>query len=453
MTDPSTTTPPRRPAFLLGTWAIAAIAQFLIATNPGYFSHDELQWAVRAAVDTPAQLPWFGWSDLAQFQWRPLTFNLWLPLSWLLFAHPLAWHLLWVAIGAGLATVFAALLHRLGATERTARTAALAFALGPYAVYVHGWVATLADLLWLGIALALAHALLTMHEQYRRGAFTAGAAANTTIVAFAATALALAAKEAALAIPAVLALAWLLRRRERWLAAATLGAGIAAVVYLVLRLPVLLSGAGGDAYALAPDQVPKQWLAYHLFVLRPSTFEVAGLWNASTVSLAVAGAMWLGLWTVVLRANPRLGLALVLGGAVALAPTLPLAMTSNQYGYAFSAWTIACVALAWPRLSRGGRALVWVFMLVTIWHGANVQREMRRAGERQALFQPALVAALETHRGPLRLHAPEREWLYRRLTTGVPSWHGHQIGERVRWVGTPEAAHLVVAENGQLVPP
>lgn len=444
---------PRRGAFLFGTWAVVAIAQFLLATNPGYFSHDELQWAIRADVDTVAQLPWFAWTDVAQFQWRPLTFNLWLLTSWALFDTPMAWHTLWVLLGAGAATALASLLLRLGATTRVARGAALAFALGPYAVYVHGWIATLADLLWVGIALALAHALLTIRDHWRQPeGRTAGALANTAIVAFAATGLALAAKEAALAIPAVLVLCWGLRPRDTWLAAAAGGALVAAAIYLVVRLPVLLSGGGGDAYALAPELAPQQWLAYHLFVLRPSTFEVAGLWNASVVALALAAGVWLALWVAVARADRRLAAALVLGGALMLAPTLPLAMTSNQYGYAFSLWTVACVALAWPKLALPSRTLVWLFVVANVWHGANVQREMHRTGERQALFQPALAAALATQRGDLHLYAADRPWLYRRLTTDVASWRGHPIGDRVVWVESAERADLVVAENGQLVP-
>src|SRR5688572_15461639 len=201
MTDP---TPVPRPAgFLFGTWLLAMLAQFLIATNPGYFSHDELQWGVRA--DGPlAQLPWMSWADMTIFQWRPLTFNAWLVVSHLLFDTPVAWHVLWVAIGSGIATMLASLLLRLGTTSRVARGAALAFALGPYAVFVHGWVATLADLLWVGIALALAHALVTFGAPGRPESRSPRALVPIAIAAFAATALALTAKEAAVVIPGLL---------------------------------------------------------------------------------------------------------------------------------------------------------------------------------------------------------------------------------------------------------
>ena len=113
-----TDTAPRHGGFLIATWLVAAIAQFLIATNPGYLSHDELQWAVRADVATLRDLPWVAWFDLQVFQWRPLTFNLWLPLSWALFDHPVAFHLLWVVLGSGLAVALAALLLRLELAPR-----------------------------------------------------------------------------------------------------------------------------------------------------------------------------------------------------------------------------------------------------------------------------------------------------------------------------------------------
>ena len=89
-------------------------------------------------------------------QWRPLTFNGWLLLSNALFESPRAMHSLWVLMGSTIAAGLSWLLLRMGLGWRTAVLAGLAFALNPYAAYVHGWVATLADLLWVGASLALA---------------------------------------------------------------------------------------------------------------------------------------------------------------------------------------------------------------------------------------------------------------------------------------------------------
>src|SRR5690606_29049911 len=86
-----------------GPWLLAVVAagilgQGLLALNPGYFSHDELQWAAFGHGEL-ASLGWVDPRDLSQLQYRPLTFNLWLLLGNALFAHPQAFHALWVALG------------------------------------------------------------------------------------------------------------------------------------------------------------------------------------------------------------------------------------------------------------------------------------------------------------------------------------------------------------------
>lgn len=440
---------PVRPARLhaLPMLVLLVALQWLLVANPGYFSHDELQWGAAADVAGWRDLPWVSWTDVGTFQWRPLTFNLWLPLSHALFGTPQAMHLAWVAMGSALALALGGLLLRLGATANVARGAAVLFVLGPYAAYVHGWVGTLADLLWVGLALGLAHALLSL--QARRAPPTAVALAS-----FALTALALLAKEAALAIPALLALAAWLHRDGPVRPAAVLGSGLAALAYLALRLDTLVAPGDATSYALSPGSAPRNWATYWLFPLRPTAFEASGLWHATPTHLALATGLLLGLVALVARPMPRLALALVAGVTLALAPALPLAFAANQYGYGAWAWMVACVALAWPRLRRPGRALVLFLALVSGWHGVNVQREMQRVGEKQVVFQPALVAALATHAGELRLRVPERDdWIYRRLSHEIPAWRGQPIGDRVVWVDGAGDADFAVAGDGRLVAP
>jgi len=44
-------------------WLLALLGQALLIANPGYFSHDELQWAAFAGTSGP--IPWVSWTDLA----------------------------------------------------------------------------------------------------------------------------------------------------------------------------------------------------------------------------------------------------------------------------------------------------------------------------------------------------------------------------------------------------
>ncbi len=441
---PPNPTPLLRPLLLLGL--LAVLAQALLALNPGYFSHDELQWGAAANVAGWRDLPWVGWTDVDTFQWRPLTFNLWLVLSHALFEAPQAFHALWVLLGSGLAVTLAALLLRLGATPALSVGAGLVFALNPYAAYVHGWVATLADLLWVGAGLALAHALLTLRRRQ-------AGKLSFVVVAFALTATGLLAKEAALALPALLGLVWWLSGRERSLCWAMLGSSLAAALYLALRLPALLAPGEGDRYSLALDAVPHNLAAYPLFLLQTSVVEIGPIGRLSMPRLLTAAALLALALFLIARRSPRLALATALGGALALAPALPLSVPSNQYGYGFAAWCVACVALAWPRLGRAGRSLLVLLSVLVVWHGVNVQRDLRRVGERQAVFQPALAEALAGRDDVLVLQVSTKdEWMYRRLTHAIPAWRGTPIETRVRLAQPGEAADLRVLDDGRLQP-
>ena len=455
MTEP---TPSHFPAATLpqraAPWIVlllACLAQAVLALNPGYFSHDELQWGAAADVPRGAPLPWFPWTDTTMLQWRPLTFNSWLLVSNALFETPRALHALWVLMGSAIAAGLSWLLVRMGLGWRLAAGAGLVFALNPYAAYVHGWVATLADLLWVGASLLLAARL---HQLYRQPPSVPSVALRAGAWAFALTALALLAKETALVIPGLVALAWLLAGRGRTLGAATLASGLAAAVYLALRAATLLAPAESSGYALAPAAAPMNFATYAMYLPVPASFEVNTLWLRSGGQLALSALLMLVLAGSVVRASARLGLAMVLGAALAVGPVLVLPQTATQYGYGFSLWLVACTALAWPRLGRPGRALVLVLTVLTVWHGARVQRDMRAVGERQAVFQPALVAALAGHEGPLRLRRdPDFGWAYQRLTHRVPAWRGQAIGDRVVWVEEAAAADYSVADDGSLARP
>ena len=421
-------------------WLVAAIVfllQWPLVLNPGYFSHDELQWAAFAAAG--AQVPWL---DLATFQYRPLTFNLWMALSRALFDTPMLFHALLVAWGSLNAGLLFVLGRGFGMPAWPAAAGALVFALSPYATYTHGWAGCIADLAWMSCALAIGLVV----QRARRIAVAGAAAAALTLVA-------LLAKEAAFAIPPLLLVAWWWDgRRAKWLAA-TLGAGMVAALYLVARLDVLLDAPReGAQYSLSLLHVPMRWLEYQAFPpLLPllETFTVA----QRPLPAAIAALLWIGMFAALLRASRRLALLFLLGGVAALLPVLPLASSFNHYAYGFAAIASMAVAAAWPAASRPGRIAIAAFATLTVLHGNLVMWRLHEVGRIQSVFSPALAAAVQAEgEVTLELDPDAKEWVFRRLTHDIPSYRGVAIGARVRLASNGEAADYRVLADGRLQP-
>jgi hypothetical protein len=423
-------------AWLAGL-ALLLAAYLPVAGNAGWFSHDELQWGALADVAHLRELPFVPWGALETFQWRPLTFNLWLLLDWAS-GDIQRLHQVWLALAGGVSMLLFLLLRRLGAAPARAGAAVLAFALGPYAMYVHGWVATLADLLWVAAGLAGALGVLRCRPE-RLGAAAACAALATTVGLFA--------KEAAIALPALALLAcWLARGEARW-RGALLGSALPVALYLALRLPTILWGERpGGTYAWSFADIPLRWGEAHVWPFLHDVFEPNNLpllpfrkWRfAALLALILAACAW--------RASPRLGVAYVLGGAACLGPALLLDASSPQYGYAFAAWSCATLALAWPRLRRWGRAFVLLAAGLTAWHGLAVRDEMLRVGVLSTRFVAELQAERERRGGApppaLAVERGEDRWLYQRLVLGVPSG--------ARLATEPGQADLRVRPDGTL---
>jgi hypothetical protein len=425
-----------------GVLLLAFLFQLPLVLNPGYYSHDELQWAARAVHGE-----WFAWSALDAFQYRPLTFNLWVALSKLLFATPMAFHAVLVLWGCANAALLCAIGRRFGMRPWAAAMGALCFALGPYATYVHGWVGCIGDLAWLGCALLVAWIAL----RARRVVVIAMAAAVLTAVG-------LLAKEAALAIPALAAVAWWfdVARRPRWLAV-VLASGAVAALFLGLRADALLHAPReGAQYALSLANVPLRWLEYQLFPVLATRLETFTTFNAGVgKQILVAMLLWSALAWALWRAGARYLALFLLGGIAALAPVLPLGSAWNHYAYGFAAVASMSVAAAWKDAAQPARLAMVVFAGLTLLHGAVVMFGMYQVGRVQSVFSPALAQAVRAHGdAPLRLRVVPgaKEWVFVRLTHDIPEYDGVAIGDRVRLVGAGESADAVVLPDGRLQP-
>jgi hypothetical protein len=431
-------------------WAVAVAAfllQLPLALNPGYFSHDELQWAYFASLGHAAD-----WLDFATFQYRPLTFNLWMWLSRHLFDTPQAFHAVLVAWGAANAALLYAIGRRAGVDARAAAVAALVFALGPYAVVVHGWVGTIGDLAWMSCALAIAWVGL------RGRVPTVGALAGVAVFAAVATAVGLLAKEAALSIPVLAAVAWAFTRDRRW-GAATVGALLATAVYLALRLDVLLDAQQQpDLYAAKVSNIVVRWVEYQIFSPMVRAIEAhQTLTQSRPLYLVVSALLWCAWLAAMWRASRRLAAFAIVAGGAALGPVLLLGNAWNHYGYGFAAVMAMCGGAAWTRTARWGQMSLGTYGLLVVLHGIVVMGTMLEVGRVQAVFSPALAQALRARpadAAPLRVRPdPDaKAWIFVRLTHDIPAYDGVQIGDRVTLVGASDPADAVIAPDGHLVP-
>jgi hypothetical protein len=433
--------------FWLAVLAAVLLVQAPLVFNPGYFSHDELQWAAFAGQDANLMPRSVLWTNLETFQYRPLTFSLWLWLSQHLFAHPYLFHGLMVAWGGLNAVMLALLLRRFDVPARAAFAGALAFALSPYAVQTHGWVGTIGDLIWVGCALATG---LLAQRGRSPWWIAAGAAALTAI--------GLLSKESAIVIPALTAIAWLLLGRPRNWLFATCGALVPVAIYLSLRLGVILFSPREAAnYGWSLAFIPLRWLEYQVFPpiatrmgitgLLPAGFSDARMWVGLGIWLALAWTFW--------RAGTRWLLTFLLLGAAALGPVMILAESANQYGYGYAAAIAGLGAAVWTRAGRGGRIVLVLAALLSTWHGVNVMRRMHQIGELQSLFSPSLaraVAASGNKTVRIRAMDPGQHWIYLRLSHHIPSYDGVPIGDRVVLVASDAPADYVIGKDGALSP-
>jgi hypothetical protein len=411
-------------------WRFATAAGIVmllpLMLNGGYFSHDEFEWAAKAASPdgpTPLEL----WRDHQAFQYRPLAFSLWMLLSNIFFESPRLFHLAFALLGLINGLLLRALLRRHGVEDRFATLGMLLFLASPYTTFVNGWVATPEDQLWVAGGLLVALAVTMPSEGWKRLALICGLVATVTVAA-------LFAKEAAVVLPGVLLTTWLFRRRPVlfW---AGLASALPVVIYLVVRLDVILATPPNVAatYDWTPSLIPQRLAEYLSFPLAVPIRETSQLVLVSPSAFIALGAVTLAMVLALLAAAPRLGAWWLAAGTVSLAPVLILVSTSNQYGYGLAAITAGTLAVALPRARGIPRAILIGAVLLQAAHAGVIAKHMLDAGRVARNFVSATNAAVaQAEVVPVRLY----------LAEGVPSWRFTRLIQHHPVGGVPTEARL-----------
>jgi hypothetical protein len=433
-----------RPLLLFVLVAAASIAA--LASIPGYYSGDELQWlALAQAADTPAALQWVAFADLSPFQYRPLTFNLWLLLAHLGDERTGFMHGTFALLALADALLLVALLRRCALPAARAWQGATLFLLLPTTLFTAGWVGTLADLLVATIALAALW--LAQHERLRSD-YGAG------VIALFSTALALTAKESALVLPLPWLLIGLLRARPRAAASGLIGAGIAVLLYLLLRADALFHPLRIDPYydwRLA--YLPLRLVDYLLFPLLPSVEEAHTVLLRGRGALIGAGllvALWL--YGCGWRARWR-GLAVAATSLALIGPALVLPKASAHFAYLAGVGFAAGCALLPGARTRALLALHAALVVLLCWHDVNLLRRFHRdAAAQTTLLDAALAAGADAR--PLRLRAadPGIAHLLAR-SSYTPQWRRRPLQLVVLAPEQHGEVDFLVRADGRLQPP
>lgn len=434
-----------------GVFALLLLLQAPLIANPGYFSHDELQWWVRADVAGWAALPWESWTNLGVFQYRPLTFDLWLALSYALVDRPMLMHAAVVGIGSLNAVLLGRCVEKAGAPRRHAVFAAILFVLSPYAAYVHGWVATLADLLTVLLALSSLRLLQRMTHPF--GAHDVA----TGVLVVLLSAIALLCKEAAIVLPLALLPALYRHPRPRAVLGMIALAAVPVAVYLLLRLPIILATPpGSEAYAWSLGNIPHRLAEYLLFPFLPPLFEVAPTLAKSPLRLLGAAVCLMAVLAALATLGWRWPIAWLALFAALLAPVLILGTSYGQYAYFASAAAIGIAAIAWARLRVAPKAMLGVAAAVATAHGAAISWRMHEIGVAHRNFYADLVERLDAAPALLRIAAADESdrWMIDRFVAGVPSYRGVDVAGRVEILERSDGAvQFVMDKNGHLTAP
>lgn len=429
---------------------IAFLIGLPLILNPGYFSHDELQWLAFADKPSLAEVPWNSWFDFSPFQYRPLTFNLWLLLSHFFGYQPMLMHLVRVLFGLVAAWLLRSVLLQLDVPPRRATVASWIWLLTPYTVYTHGWVGTFGDSLCLIFALmALRHTLVQSRPDSWASSF------STALPVATLAALALMSKESAVVFPVAMLIAAFRRRDKIGVAAFTLAAVVVSA-YLALRLRTILFPAHATpSYAWHLANIPADAAQYTLFPFLIGHFEVvaarthltnwAALLSLALFAIASFGAGW------------RRGALFWAGWILALGPVLILDDRYNQYAYLAGAWACTFFAWTWPTIRAPWRLLVILPVAMLLVHGIQQVRDIRHIGQIQRNLYADLPGVLANTARPVTIQTQRGsdDFVLQRLLRDVPSYHRAPVASRVSvaaWSDSHVVPDFRMRGDGHLIP-
>lgn len=364
----------------------AVVLNLILITNPGYFSHDELQ----------------RWDDVEEFgliryfqmyislpatqslsdPFRPFPFAIQGLLSLAQNDFPPLVHLFGALTTGLVGFVFYLLLVEVGLKYSSALASGLIFLVLPTTVLATGWSAALMDQWYVIFGLAA----LSQSLKYLRTTQVWAWVLSTLFFS-----LSLLSKETAVIWPAVLVVVALIVNRRRpvhrfhWIALA-LAWSLPALAYLFARLEAFVGtftspGSSGH-YGMSLENIPRNAFAYFVFPFAPGNGWVSSLLLTPPLILAAACVAHLGLAFWIGKRVPKVGWLYLPAYFVFLAPILALNATGAQYLYGSGLALAGALGILVGESAGSSRSAIALWVAIALMAGNSIlaQTEIHRAG-------------------------------------------------------------------------
>lgn len=371
---------------------VGIVLNFLLIANPGYYSHDELGFGFHSqglGNNKLTDIQWCSPTDIAVPQYRPLTFNLWLFLSYWFYGWPTLFHFVVLVVTLLCGALAAMVLYSFSKNKAQALVAFTVFSMMPTTAFTAGWVGTLGEYLWVTFGLLSFRAFLGSMA----GADDARSPLEVTKLCGVGLLLfvfALASKETAVVIPPLMAVFWVFFGRDRGVIVGAVVTTLATVVYLALRYDQLLGKQVPQGYGVSLEarHIVESLLLYFAY-----PFTVASFASVSSPLLGIVMHIALVACLAVIFKWPK-GLAYALAYFL---PVIPVAITPQwSPHYLFGSGIAAAVAISamGVRKQQAWRLIAVLFAACLLAHSLFVQWEYYNRGIIQSRFKDSLYTQL-----------------------------------------------------------
>ncbi|OEE68103.1 hypothetical protein A1OO_20460 [Enterovibrio norvegicus FF-33] len=365
--------------------------------NPGYFSHDEISWGIKATSgNSLSDISFYNIFHYNEFHYRPLNFNSWLITSYYLYELPQLYHFLIVLFGLTNTVLVYFFLKREVDSKLAVLTAVISTIM-PTIAFVNGWIGTMADVFWFMCCIVS----LMIHQTNRRLDSLNFPLIALSLLFFI---LALMFKETAVVYPGVLFIyvvyATYKERSDFRIfinksdIIIFLLSTIIFLFYITIRFKFLFPSDGGG-YGAAFSNIPIRMLEYFIYPFLINNVELHGLFLQHSLSELITAFCIHFLLVLMLCKQDKLKYFLYFGCYfVTAVPILILDMSLPHYIYASGFVTAFGISFLFFENKRKRFASMIFFVLLAM-HGIKVQVNYVSTGSYQNNFVGTLYSVIK----------------------------------------------------------